>query len=30
MATTAGYDLTTGRGTPRAYSFVHDLALAVH
>lgn len=24
--TTAGYDLTTGRGSPKAYQFVHDLA----
>ncbi len=26
MATTAGYDLTTGLGSPKAYGFVHDLA----
>ena len=24
--TTAGYDLTTGLGSPNAYWFVHDLA----
>ncbi len=29
MAVTAGYDLATGRGTPKAYSFVHDLANAL-
>jgi subtilase family serine protease len=26
MATTAGWDLTTGFGTPNAYNFAHDLA----
>ncbi len=26
MATTAGWDLTTGFGSPKAYAFVHDLA----
>jgi subtilase family serine protease len=26
LPTTAGYDLTTGLGSPQAYSFVHDLA----
>jgi subtilase family serine protease len=26
MAVTTGYDLTTGRGSPKAYNFVHDLA----
>jgi len=26
LPTTAGYDLTTGLGSPKAYSFVHDLA----
>jgi len=26
MAVTSGYDLATGRGSPKAYSFVHDLA----
>jgi hypothetical protein len=26
MPVTAGYDLATGRGSPRAYDFVHDLA----
>lgn len=25
--TTAGYDLTTGLGSPKAYRFVHDLAV---
>ncbi len=29
MAVTAGYDLTTGRGSPKAYNFVHDLANAL-
>jgi subtilase family serine protease len=29
MATTAGWDLTTGFGSPKAYDFVHDLANAV-
>jgi subtilase family serine protease len=29
MAVTAGYDLATGRGSPKAYSFVHDLANAL-
>ncbi len=26
FSTTAGYDLTTGLGSPKAYEFVHDLA----
>jgi hypothetical protein len=26
LPTSAGYDLTTGLGSPRAYSFVYDLA----
>ena len=26
LPTTAGYDLTTGLGSPKAYSFAHDLA----
>jgi subtilase family serine protease len=26
LPTTVGYDLTTGLGSPKAYSFVHDLA----
>jgi subtilase family serine protease len=29
MAVTPGYDLATGRGSPKAYSFVHDLANAL-
>jgi len=29
MAVTSGYDLATGRGSPKAYSFVHDLANAL-
>ncbi len=29
MAVTPGYDLATGRGSPKAYSFVHDLASAL-
>ncbi|MSP12499.1 MAG: hypothetical protein EXR62_06025 [Chloroflexi bacterium] len=29
MSTTAGWDLTTGFGTPKAYNFVHDLAAAL-
>ena len=29
MATTAGWDLTTGFGSPKAYDFVHDLAAAI-
>lgn len=28
MATTAGWDLTTGFGSPKAHAFVHDLAAA--
>jgi subtilase family serine protease len=27
--TTAGYDLTTGRGSPKAYGLVHDLATLI-
>jgi subtilase family serine protease len=29
MAVTSGYDLATGRGSPKAYSFVHHLANAL-
>jgi subtilase family serine protease len=29
MATTTGFDLTTGFGSPKAHSFVHDLANAL-
>ena len=29
MAVTPGYDLATGRGSPKAHSFVHDLANAL-
>ncbi len=29
MATTMGYDLTTGFGTPNAYNFAHDLAASL-
>src|SRR5205823_4452293 len=29
LATTAGYDLTTGRGSPKAHGFVHHLASLV-
>ncbi len=29
MAVTAGYDLATGRGSPKAFGFVHDLAAAL-
>jgi subtilase family serine protease len=29
MATTTGWDLTTGFGTPKAFEFVHDLASAL-
>jgi subtilase family serine protease len=29
MATTTGFDLTTGFGSPKAYNFVHDLATAL-
>jgi subtilase family serine protease len=29
MATTTGWDLTTGFGSPNAYNFVHDLAAAL-
>ncbi len=30
MAVTPGYDLATGRGSPKAYQLVHDLAAALH
>jgi len=30
MAVTSGYDLGTGRGSPKAYQLVHDLAAALH
>jgi subtilase family serine protease len=30
MPVTAGYDLATGRGSPDAYQFVHDLVDALH
>jgi hypothetical protein len=29
MATTTGFDLTTGFGSPKAYNFVQDLASAL-
>jgi subtilase family serine protease len=29
MATTTGFDLTTGFGSPKAYNFVHDLEAAI-
>ncbi len=29
MATTTGFDLTTGFGSPKAFNFVHDLATAL-
>jgi subtilase family serine protease len=29
LATTAGYDLTTGRGSPKAHGFVHHLATMI-
>lgn len=29
FATTAGYDLTTGRGSPKAHGFVHDLVTLI-
>jgi subtilase family serine protease len=29
LPTTAGYDLTTGLGSPKAYSLVHDLATLI-
>lgn len=30
MPVTPGYDLATGRGSPKAFNFVHDLAAALH
>jgi subtilase family serine protease len=30
MAVTTGYDLATGFGSPKADSFAHDLAMAIH